>query len=198
MNCNYSVLVFLILVVFVITYLNRPKETFNTLEEYNKSRKPNKFKSGFTDNKTLNTKCDDKVNISAQVKKMEEEICSKNNLSDINDIINNRYECNNMNNIDIHENINKNSWCQYTKNNPIVQKASQVEKPYNSVDSLNFITKKPNPNGYSLINNNYPFSIDNINMNMKNNIDNLNNKTDKHIESNKISPRNTNTNYKKY
>ena len=55
-----------------------------------------------------------------------------------------------------------------------------------SVESLNSITKN-NPNGYGLNNNNYPFSIDNINMNMKNNIDNLNNKTDKYIESEEIS-----------
>ena len=62
MKCNYySVLIFLILVVITITYLQRPKETFNSLEEYNKSRKPTKFKSGFQDNKTLNTKCDDQI-----------------------------------------------------------------------------------------------------------------------------------------
>ena len=62
---------------------------------------------------------------------MEEEICSKNKSNEIKDIDNNRYECNNMNNIDIHENVNKNSWCQYTNNNPIVQKETWIEKPYN-------------------------------------------------------------------
>lgn len=185
MKKNYFVLIFIILVVITITYLNRPKETFSSLEEYKKSRIPQKFDVGIPSEETMETHCDNIINRSSQIKKMEEEVCNKNP-SEIDDIINKRYECNDMSNKDIYENINKNSWCENTNSNPIVQKANEVAKPYNSVKSLNNFIQTPNPNGYGKVNNNFPFNMENSNLEMKNIIDNLNNKIDKPLEINKI------------
>jgi hypothetical protein len=177
MKCNYNILIVIIIIVGLITYINRPTENFNNLDEYKKSRKPQKFTVGPIEQEELNKECNNSIKNGSQIKKMKNVSCDKQNISNNNEnVIYNRYNCNNMNNKDLHANVNKNSWCQYTDNNPIIQPAKNIEKPYNSYESLNSIVTKPNPVGFDSVVNNYPFEKNNINKELKNNIDNLNNK----------------------
>ena len=200
MKCNYNILIVCILIVCLITYINRPIENFNNLEEYNESRKPKEFKIGPIEKNELENECNNRIKEGSQIKKMKQETCDKKKISNDNEtVINNRYECNNMNNLDLHANEYKNSWCQYTDNNPIVQTANNIEKPYNSFESLNSIITKPNPFGFKSKDSNYPFNnVDNEEL--KNNIDNLNNKLNKNNleEIEEIKPNNSFSTYSYY